>query len=89
MLDGLRGACEGMDPVIFDWPTSPDLALATCTGCPVRDLCLQQVDPAGSSYDGIAGGYVWTNGYARPTRNRHAPAVDPALDHYLNSSWTH
>lgn len=33
-----------------------------CDGCPVKDLCLKEINPAKYHYDGVAGGFVWVNG---------------------------
>lgn len=72
-------ACHDAEPLLFDDPTHPTIALSICAGCPVRDWCLRTVDPAASFYDGIAGGHVWRNGQVRDDDTH-----DPTLVYYLN-----
>lgn len=59
-------ACDGVDPVIFDYPSTPHGGLALCSICEVRSWCLREVDPARHFFDGVAGGHVWTNGKPNP-----------------------
>ena len=54
--------CRGLDPRIFDWPAFNTEALQICDTCTVRAWCLDQVRPAQSFYDGVAGGHTWSNG---------------------------
>ena len=57
-------ACETQFPDLFDafYKAEALPALAICRTCEYQVECLKQVNPAESNYDGIAGGYVWTNG---------------------------
>jgi hypothetical protein len=59
-----KPACEGADPVAFDQTEYQNTShgLNICANCPVRAWCLDQVDPAQSFFDGIAGGHVWIGG---------------------------
>jgi len=65
IADLSMAACVGADPRIFDARTFPaaDAGIEFCRRCPVPDLCLQTVRPSKSSFDGVAGGVVWRNGY--------------------------
>lgn len=58
-------ACSGADPGVFDDTTFPNalLALSYCETCKITELCVQIVRPSKSSFDGVAGGIVWRNGY--------------------------
>lgn len=58
-------ACSGADPGYFDSTTYPQawMALSYCAVCTVTELCIQVVRPSKSSFDGVAGGIVWRNGY--------------------------
>ena len=62
----LRDAlCANEHPKAFDttnWLNAP--ALEICRECPVKDICLEIVNPARASFDGIAGGFLWFNGRA-------------------------
>jgi hypothetical protein len=64
-LDLSSAACSGVEPSIFDAHTYPaaSLALWYCTRCPIVEPCLDAVRPSKSSFDGVAGGVVWRNGY--------------------------
>lgn len=66
MKDRLReAACIGSNPVIFDEYRYPNAALGVeiCKRCLVTVECLEYVRPQKSSFDGVAGGLVWRNGY--------------------------
>jgi len=58
-------ACVGADPGLFDDTTYPNalVALAYCQQCPVTEVCMDIVRPSRSSFDGVAAGVVWRNGY--------------------------
>jgi len=60
-----RAACAEEDATLFDAYRYPDVerALAICGTCPVTEKCLTIVRPQRSSFDGVAGGQVWRNGY--------------------------
>lgn len=58
--------CVDEEPSLFDVEFTYGMALAICQNCPVREWCLNQVDPARSYYDGVAGGVVWREGIPNP-----------------------
>jgi WhiB family redox-sensing transcriptional regulator len=56
--------CKGVNPKVFDfteWERAR-YALVLCSSCPVKDLCVAEIDPVWNSYDGVCGGFVWLNG---------------------------
>jgi|JI10StandDraft_1071094.scaffolds.fasta_scaffold112397_7 hypothetical protein len=60
-----RAACAEEDPALFDQHRYPEVerALSVCSTCGVTEECLTIVRPQRSSFDGVAGGQVWRNGY--------------------------
>lgn len=67
-----RGACVGEDPRLFDAINETTgkveyamalRALSICSGCQIPDACNTAVRPQRSSFDGVAAGKVWRNGY--------------------------
>lgn len=80
-------ACEGADPLLFEFDLFYDQAMQICETCPVRAWCLRQVDPARHTYyEGVAGGYPWQNGYPnlRYTQGK-SETLDPILSSYLST----
>lgn len=61
--DEIPAACLNVEPSIFDDPLLFIDALAMCSSCQRRTDCLEQVDPARSYFDGVAGGIPWHNGH--------------------------
>jgi hypothetical protein len=59
--------CRGMNPQIFEWPVFNTEALQVCDTCTVRAWCLEQVKPAQSYFDGVAGGHTWRDGELKCT----------------------
>ncbi len=67
----LKAPCLGrteFSPREDDWDTAQGLRmlclplLAECGGCPFRAQCVQEVQPALSSFDGVCGGRLWIGG---------------------------
>lgn len=58
-------ACVGEKPALFDHVTYPEAseALRICGHCRYTSECMELVRPSKSSFDGIAAGVVWRNGY--------------------------
>lgn len=63
-------ACKPDDAELFDNEFTYGMALAICQDCPVKDWCLDWVDPARSYYDGVVGGVAWADGRPMP---RYSP----------------
>lgn len=74
--------CSNSDPALFDDKFFYGIALQICADCPVKFWCLNVVDPANNSYDGVVGGHVWQDGVPQP---RYKPtSTDPVLQTYLH-----
>lgn len=71
-------ACLGRPPEWFDHWEEPELAMSVCESCPVRQWCLNTVDPLRSHFDGIAGGHAWHEG-----EHRGGDLFDPELQLYI------
>jgi hypothetical protein len=58
-------ACAGEKPDLFDFFTYPEAseALRICGNCEYTSQCMEWVRPNKSSFDGVAAGVVWRNGY--------------------------
>lgn len=54
--------CKPEQAHLFDYEIYYSAALAICETCPVKDWCLQVVDPALNFYDGVVGGVAWKEG---------------------------
>lgn len=60
-----EASCANEEPRLFDtmnWLNAP--ALQICRNCPVKELCLETVNPVRTFFDGVAGGFLWLNGRA-------------------------
>jgi hypothetical protein len=59
-----RAACAGADPTLFDqhWFPVAYEALEFCSACPVRQECIDHIDPANNFFSGVCGGMVWSYG---------------------------
>lgn len=64
--ESLRQAlCVNEEPKLFDttnWLNAP--ALQICRDCPIKQECVETVNPVRTFFDGIAGGFIWLNGRA-------------------------
>lgn len=76
-----KPSCEDEEPSLFDNEFTFGMALAICAECPVREWCLNRVDPAGSWFDGVAGGVVWREGF--PSAKWTKTHQDAVLIDYL------
>jgi hypothetical protein len=72
-------ACAGSPPEWFDIWDEPGLALSVCAECPVRQWCLNTVDPLRSHFDGVAGGHAWHEG-----EHRGGDLFDAELQLYIS-----
>jgi hypothetical protein len=54
--------CKPEDAELFDNDLTYGMALGICKDCPIRDYCLDWVDPARNYYDGVVGGVAWHDG---------------------------
>lgn len=61
----MLAACAGEKPSLFDFMTYPEAseALRICGNCRFTVECMDLVKPSKSSFDGVAAGVVWRNGY--------------------------
>lgn len=74
-------ACEGEKPALFDDWQNPERAIAICETCPVREWCLELLDPVRTHFEGIAGGHAWAGG-----QHRAGNVFDETLENYLEET---